>query len=138
MKRYLGLLSVALLSIALNSCLDDESTDNIFLSFKVIDSIQIEQVNPVKQITEIKTYFNRENTCEHIFDYDYSVFKNERTVRLVMSKTKNQSCDTINEAVYHTLKFRPEHNGKYTFHFWNGFDENNNPIYITEEIIIPL
>lgn len=138
MKRYLGIFSIALLSIALNSCMDDEATDNIYLSYRAIDSIQIEQINPARQVTEIKTFFTRKNSCEHIFDYDYRIFRNERTVRLVMSQINDQPCDSLGEAVYHTLKFRPEHHGKYIFHFWNGFDENNNPMYITEEIIIPL
>ena len=56
MKRYLGIFSIALLSIALNSCMEDEATDNIYLSYRAIDSIQIEQINPARQVTEIKTF----------------------------------------------------------------------------------
>lgn len=138
MKRFLGLLGLALLSIALNSCIDDEPTDNIYLTYRAIDSIQIEQINPSNEVTEIKTFFTRKNTCEHFFDYDYRIFRNERTVKLILAKIDDQPCDSIEESTYQTLKFKPEKSGIYKFYFLNGFDENKNPIYITEEIVIPL
>src|SRR5690625_7490032 len=106
MKRYLGIFSIALLSIALNSCMEDEATDNIYLSYRAIYSIQIEQINPARQVTEIKTFFTRKNTSEHIFDYDYRIFRNERTMRLVMSQINNQPYNRLGEAVILSLNCR--------------------------------
>src|SRR5690554_6371842 len=98
MKRYSGIFSIALLSFALISCMDDEATDNIYLSDRAIDSIQIEQIDPARQVTEIKTFFTRKNSCEHILDYDYTIFRNESTVTLLISQINVQPCDSLGEA----------------------------------------
>src|SRR5690625_8017903 len=88
----------------------------LFFNATVTTQIYTLSLHDALPITEIKTFFTRKNSCEHIFDYDYRIFRNERTVRLVMSQINDQPCDSLGEAVYHTLKFRPEHHGKYIFH----------------------
>lgn len=123
-------------SFALHSCLDDESTQNVTYHYKGIDSVRIGEVNSARQITEITTYFTRINGCERFFDFEYQGLGNERTVTMVTYRVDG-AC-TQESAVDSTiLRFKPELPGNYTFRFWNHNDENNNPVFVTEEVLIP-
>jgi len=125
---FLGLLTV--------SCLDDEQVDNIYYRMKQIDSIDIQAVNGVREVTEIKTYFTKSSSCEDFFDYDYRGFDMERRVALVTWEVEGENCAEISEADYSVLRFRPEKKGDYTFKFWSGNDSANQPVFIERTITI--
>lgn len=138
MKRFIGLLSFVLIGFGLSACIDDEPTDELHLSYRAIDSVQVERINPPREITEFKIYSTKKNSCEELFDYDYVAFQNQRTVKLVVAEVIGDNCTQEETVAMTTLQFRPENNGTYTFYFWNGFDEDGEPMYLTEEIVIPL
>lgn len=129
---WLGILMIS--SVFCFSCLNDERVDNVYYSVTPIDSVQIGAVNRVGELTEIKTFYTRRNSCEDFFDYDYFAFDTERRVTIVTVTVKNDQCEVVQEADAWVLKFIPQHSGEYHFKFWNGNDENNKPIYL-EEII---
>lgn len=126
------------LSIGLTSCLnDDERTDNVFYRYSPIDSIGIDVVNGVMEVTEIKTYFTAPAECEQFFDYDYRAMGAERKVALITSRPENSICGESEEVSYSVLKFKPASRGEYTFLFWKGNDEDGFPVYLEKKILIP-
>lgn len=134
LKWIVGLFIIS--SFALQSCLDDESTQNVTYHYKGIDSISIGEINSARQVTEITTYFTRSNSCERFFDYEYQRLGNERTVTMVTYRMGDVCTQemVLDSAV---LRFRPEVGGNYTFRFWNSNDEDNNPVFITTDVLIP-
>lgn len=136
MKNFIWILGLMFLGILTTSCLDDERVDNIYYRMKPIDSVDIQAVNGVFEVTEIKTYFTRENNCEDFFDYDYRAFGPDRIVSLVTWSVESDSCTEINEPSNSILRFMPERPGEYNFRFWSGYDEDNRPTYIEKNILI--
>lgn len=134
MKGLNVFLSVVVLSFGLASCLDDEPTTPVNYNYKAIDSVVIEQVNPHREVTEIKTYFTRNNTCEAFFDYKYFAAGFERDVVLVTSTIQDPTCLDTSVVAVKTLNFLPERPGTYLFRFWAGTDENGESIYINKEV----
>lgn len=137
MKKFKWIVGLFIFStFALQSCLDDESTQNVTYHYKGIDSIKVGEINSARQITEITTYFTRINECEQFFDYEYQGLGNERTVSMVTFRVEG-TCSEAASVDSTVLRFKPEFPGNYTFRFWNHNDEDNNPVFITEEILIP-
>ena len=134
LKWIIGLFLFA--PFALHSCLDDESTQNVTYHYKGIDSVKIGEVNPARQITEITTYFTKVSSCEEFFDYEYQGLGNERTVTMVTYRVQT-SCTQGTSVDSTVLRFKPDLPGNYTFRFWNHNDESNNPVFITQEVLIP-
>src|SRR5690625_6961039 len=62
----------------------------LFFNATVTTQIYTLSLHDALPISEIKTFFTRKNSCEHIFDYDYRILRNERTVRVVMSQINDQ------------------------------------------------
>ena len=137
MKSFKWLVVLMLAGFFSYSCLDDEPTVNVKYLFAPIDSVQIGEIKPARQVTEIRTFYTRNNECETFFDYDYTITGNERTVTMLISSLQANDCLEITEADFHTLQFRPEQSGLYTFRFWNGNDQDGQPIFIIRKIEIP-
>jgi len=137
MKSIKWILVLMITGLFVTSCLDDEPTLNVAYEYASIDSIMVGEIRPAREVTEITTYFTRYSECETFFDYDYQISGNERTVSIVISDLQVEDCLNITEASSHILQFRPETGGTYTFRFWAGNDENDEPIFIVQEIEIP-
>jgi len=134
LKWFIGLI---LISLSVVSCLDDEPTVEVVYKYKAVDSVQIGEIHPSRQVTEIRTYFTRTNSCENFFNYEYHILGNERSVSAIFSEFEDASCEEISEPSYSVLQFKPENSGIYTFRFWNGLDENGQDVFIIKEIEIP-
>ena len=137
MKSFISILSIVFSSCFLFSCLDDETVANVSYHYKQIDSVSIEQINSVHQITEITTYFTRNNACERFTDFEYRIFGNERIVTMITAKFNDVICSEMVVKDSAILNFRPEARGNYKFRFWAGNDDNNQPIFIEKQIYIP-
>ena len=125
------------MGFSITSCLDDEPTLQVDYVYAPTDSVQVGEIKPAREVTEIRTYFTRNSECETFFDYDYQISGNERTVSIVISDLQVNDCLNISESEFNTLQFKPESSGTYTFRFWAGNDENDDPIFIIKEIEIP-
>jgi len=134
LNYFTGLIIISLTTI---SCLDEEPVADVTYGYKPTDSVQIVEINPSRQVTEIKTFYTKTSSCENFFDYEYQILGNERSVMIVMAKYEEPDCETANEADSFTLQFKPESNGLYTFRFWSGTDENGHDTFIVKEIEIP-
>jgi len=137
MKNLKWFIGLAFISLFVVSCLEDEPTVDVTYKYKAIDSVQVGEIHPPRQVTEIKTYFTRNKSCEDFFNYEYHILGNERTVSVIFSEFEDGSCEEISEPSYSVLQFKPEDSGVYTFRFWNGSDENGQDIFIIKEIEIP-
>lgn len=136
MDKWRLLLGFLILNFGLTSCLNDETVTNVKYNYKKIDSIQIENINSIREITEIKTFFTQSNSCESFFDYEYLIAENQRIVTIVVANTDYGACQEMTTSKDEILKFQPEHKGKYIFKFWSGVDENGKETYITQELEI--
>jgi len=137
MKNLKWFIGLFLIGLTVTSCLDDEPTLNVTYQYKAIDSVQVGEIHPARQVTEIKTFFTRTSSCENFFDYEYHILGNERSVSMVTSKYSDNSCEETSDPASYVLQFKPEASGIYTFRFWNGVDENGQDIFIIREIEIP-
>ena len=137
MKSLKWMVAMMLTGFVFNACLDDEPTTQVIYKYAPIDSVYVGEIHPSRQVTEITTYFTRQNECEIFFDYDYQISGTERTVSLVTSNLQSNDCIDISEVASNKLQFKPENSGLYTFRFWAGNDENDEPIFIIREIEIP-
>ena len=137
MKSFNWIWVVMIGGIFFTSCLDDEPILQVDYAYAPTDSIQIGEIRPAREVTEIRTYFTRNSECETFFDYDYQISGNERTVSIVISDLQVDDCLEISQVEENTLQFKPETSGTYTFRFWAGNDANDEPIFIIREIEIP-
>lgn len=137
MKNFNWIIAIFIIIISAVSCLEEEPVSNVVYNFKSVDSIEIVQIRPAREITEIRAYFTRNNSCEDFFDYNYNISSNDRYVTFVFSKITNASCIPINQITDYTLEFQPERAGTYHFRFWKGLDSEGRDTYIDKEIIIP-
>lgn len=136
MKNLIGISILLTLLFGATSCVDDEPTVQVDFYYRTIDSIEIGPINRPNEITEIKTYYTRVNSCERFFDYEYYAFDYNRQVRLITGIAEEEGCEEISEADYAIIKFRPRYSGPYVFKFWNGYNEDGSPKYIEKEIFI--
>jgi hypothetical protein len=137
MKNLKWIIGFLILTLTIVSCLDDEPTLNAVYNYKAIDSVQIGEIHPARQVTEIKTFYTRTNNCEDFFNYQYDILGNERSVVMIIAELQSNDCEEINETSSNTLQFKPENSGTYNFRFWNGVDENGQDVFIEKEIEIP-
>lgn len=136
MKKLIGILGLLGMIISTISCLNDEPIEQVHYNYKAIDSIQIEEIRSIGEITEIKTFFTASKSCEKFFDFEYIISNQERIVSLIVSELKSENCEDSLVVKSEVLEFRPERRGKYLFKFWSGTNENNKATYITKELEI--
>lgn len=134
LKWILGLMFIGIVTV---SCLDDEPVSNVVFKYSAIDSVQIDTIMPARQITQIKTYFTKQNGCQQFFDYDYTILGNERTVSVIITELQDHACTLGQEVQSPVLNFKPGSPGTYTFRFWNGVDEDGQDTFIIQEIEVP-
>src|SRR5690554_2334087 len=137
MRKIILIVTLFLSGIFMLSCLENERVDNIYYTMKPIDSVDIQAVNGLNEVTEIKTYYTRNSECEDFFNFDYKGFDMERTVAIVTWNIDDVNCAEISEATHAILRFTPLNRGEYTFKFWKGNNDENQPEYIEMTIIIP-
>lgn len=137
MKKVYALIAVTCIGLFCLSCLEDEKVANVSYAYKGVDSVEILEIRPVNEVTQIKSYFTRTSSCENFFDYTYDVSGIERYVTFTFSKTASESCSTISESTDFVMDFKPDRSGIYRFRFWKGLDANGRDIFIEKEINIP-
>ncbi|MFA5620095.1 MAG: hypothetical protein WDA08_07315 [Weeksellaceae bacterium] len=137
MKILFKLLMLISCGLVFTACLDEDNLSDVVYHYRAIDDVQIDSIYPVGQVTEIKTYFHKSNSCENFFDYEYYAFDNERKVYLITYRIEDTPCTQEASMDSAVLKFLPQRDGTYKFKFWSGTDENGDDMYLIREIIIP-
>ncbi len=137
MKNIKWMAVLAFSGFFFNACLDDEPVARVEYKNAPIDSVHIGEIRPARMVTEITTFFTRNNECEVFFDYDYQIAGKERTITVITSNIQNGPCQEIQQVSSNLLQFKPEESGNYTFRFWSGNNENDEPQFIIHKIEIP-
>lgn len=139
MKNSLKIIfSLLIMSILGVSCMNDDDNNTYIQSLKgiAIDSVKIPQdTMSVYSIQTIKTYSTYASHCEGLYDYDYKIDGDLRTVTAIAYVT-NGICTAQTYVGNDSFNFKPLHIGTYTFKFWNGEDSEGNDLYITKNVVV--
>ena len=132
------LLLISIIIVSFLSCSDDDlSSDNFYLEFVPIESVDMPSEFFFNQVYTIDYTFKRPSTCHFFHNLYYSAYGDNRTVA-VISRVLEESItceDLVDEISENSFNFIcTKEFGSYTFEFWNGIDDDGNDVYITYEV----
>lgn len=120
------------------SCSDDDNA-NFFFEFVPADNVtQIPDNFVVDQIDTLLVEYRRPTTCHSFNGFDVSRDGTSREITLVTKVVNiDSSCeDLVDDVRVVPLVFRPEEAGEVELRFFNGLDQDNNPMFLTINIPI--
>ncbi|MDP5158482.1 MAG: hypothetical protein NWQ07_07900 [Flaviramulus sp.] len=117
------------------SCSVDNDATEFNLEVLPIDSVDIPTEFTLGETYPITVSYLRPSTCHSFKNFYYYKENNQRTVAPITYVFKANNCEIIeNVLVEATFNFNVTSNGSYIFKFWQGEDENGDPIYLTIEV----
>ena len=133
MKKLLVLL-IGLTIFSCNSA--DDSLDD-YQEAMPIESVTLPQEFIVNEEYDITLTYLRPTTCHAFNDILYQKLNNERTIHVIGTVFQNNgNCTELNTELEASFNFKPTLAGTYTFKFWQGIDDNEEDIYLIEEITV--
>lgn len=120
-------------------CLASCSTNNDDTSYS-FEVLPVESVDIPSEFTLGITYpitvnYFRPSTCHSFKEFYYLKENNIRTVAPVTYVLNNNNCEALtDELVYTTFNFIVTSIGSYIFKFWQGEDDQGEPIYLNIEV----
>lgn len=141
MKRlFLPLLSLVMVLSLVVSCNSDDDGVNYDLKLVAIDSVQF----PVDTLKRGEKYnidisYTRPNACYEFYTFQATRDESDshvRTVSVINVVYNQEECDSLSgeKVITKELPFQVERGDYYTFKFFKGYDDDNEPIFIEKEI----
>lgn len=91
----------------------------------------------VNKPVDIFVYYNIPSNCHTFKDVFYSANNNERTIAIVSTAIKSDTCNTKKVRKEKTsFKFNAKNKGDYTLKFWKGLDSTGVDDYLIYNIKI--
>jgi len=136
MKRFLIL---AICFIALSCSTDDGDFQDFRFEILPIESVEMPEAFTFGQEYQIQYTYLVPSTCHVFNDLYYVSEENTRTVAVVntvFESNGTSSCETLtNTLMERSFRFIVvNHEGSYTFRFWQGVDDNGDDIYMIYEV----
>lgn len=132
MKRIFLVFFVLLLTV---SCSDDDSSNYHYELLPVEDAIVPEEFIH-GQFYEIIVKYIRPSDCyvynDVLYEYDYDA----RNVAVISTVVDDKNCEVVDREEELTIRVQALQTSPYIFRFWQGDDENGDPIYL--EITVPV
>lgn len=129
---------VLLIGLIIFSC--DTSDDVSLESFQEampVESVTLPEEFIVDEIYEIELTYLKTTTCHAFNDILYQKQNNERTIHVIGTVFQNNgNCTELNAELEASFNFKPTISGTYIFKFWQGTDDNEESIYLIEEITV--
>ncbi|WP_340076083.1 hypothetical protein [Leptobacterium sp. I13] len=133
MKKIILLFAVIVVII---SC--DLNDDNRNFSFEAIpiSTATLPEFFELGETYEILLTYFRPTTCHFFEGFDFVRGENNlRTVAIINSVLEDDTCEEfIDEQIEVSFDFFVVNEGVYTFRFWQGIDENGDPVYLILEV----
>lgn len=134
MKKTLFLL----LAFVLSSCSindDDGGTETLF-AYAPIAAVEIPESLVLGETYIFRITYTNPSPCHHFFGYEYVPGTDVNLFGIVTSYDPENPLCTEEEGTTEVFEweFTVEINEKHIFKFWQGVNEDGEPIYLTREV----
>lgn len=138
MKKIL--LLVFLVSLLVSCSLDDSSSPDFTYKLAAVVSVEIPDTLIFQQVYDFDIEYKQPSTCNVFYGYDYRVKGNERFIGVKNTVYLDDNCEDLAEdnTAHHDLSFLVERGDHYIFKFWQGIDDEGEPVYLTKEVPVKL
>ncbi|MEN8186115.1 MAG: hypothetical protein ABFR05_03180 [Bacteroidota bacterium] len=116
------------------SCSDDD--ENYFYGFLPIEEAFVPDEFEYGEIYNLSVKYIRPDNCYLYSDIIYEYDLNARNVAVISTVIDDDNCIPLNEEREISFRVHALQQEDYIFRFWQGDDENGDPIYL--EIIVPV
>ena len=136
MKRICSLVLWMVIAVSLQGC-EIESDQNFhFVTLRILDA-QVPESFELNEIYDIQVTYANPDRCTGFEGFDF--FTVDETTRNIVaigtvSADSNTACVQIVENFEASFQFEVLYTGTYTLRFYNGDDEEGNPIYLEYEV----
>ncbi len=132
MKKIFFAIFILLLTV---SCSDDDSSNYHYELLPVEDAIVPDEFVQ-GQVYFITVKYIRPTECyvynDVLYEYDFDA----RNIAVVSTVVEDSDCEEIDSEKELTIRVQALQTSPYVFRFWQGDDDDGNPIYL--EIIVPV
>ena len=132
MKKIFFAIFILLLTV---SCSDDDSSNYHYELLPVEDAIVPDEFVQ-GQVYFITVKYIRPTECyvynDVLYEYDFDA----RNIAVVSTVVEDSDCEEIDSEEELTIRVQALQTSPYVFRFWQGDDDDGNPIYL--EIIVPV
>lgn len=134
MKKLLLLFSVLLLSAC--SLNDDEASTDMLYEYAPVVSVELPESLVFGQSYTFKITYTFPSPCHKLFGFEYVPQHEVHFLGIVTSYEPNNPLCTDNEGRTEVFEweFTADTKEKHIFKFWQGVDQDGDPIYLTKEV----
>lgn len=118
--------------ILMLSCSDDDTNYH----YELLPIVEAEVPNEFEygNIYDITVKYNRPDDCyiysDILYEYDFDT----RNVAIISTVVEDNNCEILDVEERLTFRVQALQTSPYIFKFWQGDDENGNPIYLIIEV----
>ena len=134
MKRMLLVMVLVLTGLFLGSCNNDNGATIEFHALQITDA-ELPESFALNTTYEINVTYVRPDGCTYFEGFD--VAQRDSTIREVVaigSTYINQQCTQEIAELEESFLFRVVHDQTYLFRFWQGQDEDGEPIFLEMQV----
>jgi len=132
MKKIFFVFFILLLTV---SCSDDDNTNYHYELLPVGEAIVPDEFIH-GQVYFITVKYIRPDDCyvynDVLYEYDFDA----RNIAVISTVIENENCEVLDSEEELTIRVQALQTSPYIFRFWQGDDENGDPIYL--EIVVPV
>ena len=132
MKKIFFVFFILLLTV---SCSDDDNTNYHYELLPVEEAIVPDEFIH-GQVYFITVKYIRPDDCyvynDVLYEYDFDA----RNIAVISTVIENENCEVLDSEEELTIRVQALQTSPYIFRFWQGDDENGDPIYL--EIVVPV
>lgn len=115
------------------SCTDDDSSSYHYELLPVEDALIPEEFI-FGEIYDLSIKYIVPDNCYMNSDVLYEYDQDARNIAVISHVASNDNCDALDLEQELTLKVQALQSSPYIFRFWQGDDENGEPIYLIMEV----
>lgn len=134
MKKTFFLLLLAFLTACdLN---DDDSGNEMLYAYAPINAVELPESLVLGETYVFEITYTNPSPCHKIFGYEYVPGAASNIFAIVTSYNPDNALCTEEEGDTEVFEweFTAELNEKHIFKFWQGVDEDGEPVFLTEEV----
>lgn len=132
MKKVFFVIFILLLTV---SCSDDDSS-NYHYELLPVEEADVPDEFVYGQIYYISVKYIRPTECyvynDVLYEYDYDA----RNIAVISTVVEDNDCEIIDSEEELTIRVQALQTSPYIFRFWQGDDDDGDPIYL--EIVVPV
>ncbi|GGG39340.1 hypothetical protein GCM10011414_05860 [Croceivirga lutea] len=134
MKRIFYTIILLFAVFSVSSC-DIDSDENFhFVTLRITD-VELPESFIHNQVYNIQVTYERLNGCTYFEGFDVQKpYLTTREIVAIGTELDDAQCTHAVEEAVATFNFQVLYDETYTFRFFNGLDENNEPIYLEYEV----